>query len=111
MQGNWRVSRFTKGGNGAGVAKQFLFKERDLTIETGAVGDPPQGPFKPRGAQGQAPKTIDWLNSDRELFGIYSLNNDELTITFTRGKGKTTDSGTHSGRPADWSSYEPSCVK
>ena len=73
-----------------------------MAIESGGVGETPKGPFKLDFKA--TPKTIDWLNPDAEepVLGIYSLNNDELTITFSRGKQRPTELTPKTG---DWSSY------
>jgi uncharacterized protein (TIGR03067 family) len=106
LQGTWRVSQYKKIGNGAGVAMKFIFKGDELIIETGGAGAPPRGKFKlnPKAT----PKTLDWLNPDGEVAAIYSLNNDELTITFSRGKERPTDFTPKTG---DWSAYVLQRVK
>jgi uncharacterized protein (TIGR03067 family) len=106
LQGTWTVSQFRKGGNGAGTAQKFLFKGDVLTLETGGAGAQPSGKIKLDAKA--SPKTIDWLNPDGEVWGIYSLNNDVLTITFSRGKERPTDFTPKTG---DWSSYELKRVK
>jgi uncharacterized protein (TIGR03067 family) len=106
LQGTWRVSQNRKIGNGAGAAMKFIFKGDELILETGGAGAPPAGKFKlnPKAT----PKTLDWLNPDGEAWAIYSLNNDELTITFSRGKERPTDFTPKTG---DWSAYVLQRVK